>query len=62
MAVEYRLRWRRPGWRATTYGKTRVLQRRSDLLRAMAKLVANGPAEITVEVREVGPWREVGTP
>lgn len=62
-ATEYRLRWRRPGWRATTWSKSKLFQRQPEMVRHLAKLVAYGPLEdVVIEVRDCSPWREMGKP
>lgn len=63
---EWRVTWRRIGWRATSDSKSRVFARRHDARRFLAKLLGDdrpdlSQVEVHVSRREVGPWEIFAT-
>lgn len=58
-SLEYRVRWRRTSWAATSANKTRRFTRRYDLDRFIERLEDyDRGAELvySVHTRQVGPW------
>lgn len=64
-AVQYRVSWRRYGWQPATSDGVRLYERRHAAERFVTRLAGDLHPLLTdleyvrVEIRDVGPWREV---